>query len=148
MTRRKHQGFWLSSVVMGAMTLFACNAITGADDVQFDDDDDDGGSQVASSGNGSGSGVTTGGMGGMAGVGGGATNGTGVTSGAGAGPQNCTYPPGPYGVDQGEVVPPTISWQGYAPGASSPTTITTQDLFDCDGSRGIHAVIVDTSQYG
>lgn len=146
MIRRKSQGFWLSSVVMGAMSLFACNSITGSDDVQFDDDDD-GGSQVASSGNGSGSGATTGSTGGMAGVGGNATT-TGATSGAGAGPQNCTYPAGPYGVDQGEVVPPTISWQGYAPGASSPSTITMQDLFDCDGSRGIHAVIVDTSQYG
>lgn len=146
MMRRKSQGFWLSSLVMGAMALFACNSISGADDVQFDDDDD-GGSQSAS--NGSGSGVTTGGTGGMAGVGGNATTTSSVaTSGAGAGPQNCTYPPGPYGVGQGEIVPPTISWQGYAPGGSSPTTITTQDLFDCDGSRGIHAVIVDTSQYG
>lgn len=146
--RNESRGFWLSSLVMGATVLIACNSITGADGVQFDDDDD-GGSQVASSG----SEVTTSGgaavgAGGMAGVGGSSTTSNGATSGAGAGPQNCTYPSAPYGVGQGQTVPPTISWQGFAPGGSSPTTITTEDLFDCDGSRGIHAVIVDTSQYG
>lgn len=149
------RGVALWIVLAGVPAAAACNMVTGADDVRFSDDDDDGGS---SSG---GSSSAANGVGGAAaaqqaatGVGG-ATNAsssntaaTTGTMGAGAGPTNCEYPAGPYGVAQGATVPPSLSWQGYAPGSSTPSTISIQDLFDCDGSRGIDAIIIDTSQYG
>jgi hypothetical protein len=64
------------------------------------------------------------------------------------GATQCDYPDGPYGVGEGQIVPPTLTWQGFAPGASSPTTIAITDFFDCDGSRGINALYFDTSQFG
>ncbi|MEM6791160.1 MAG: hypothetical protein AAGA56_11370 [Myxococcota bacterium] len=139
---------WSTSLAMGAFALVACNSMTGADRWSDDDDDDGGGSEA--SGPSVGAGFTVGnGTGGAMGVGGsnGATMASG-SAGQGAGPPACTYPSGPYGVGEGETVPPTLSWEGYAPGASAPGTITAEDFFDCDGQRGIHAVIVDSSQYG
>lgn len=62
-----------------------------------------------------------------------------------AGSQGCAYPPGPYGITTGSVLNPALSWQGYAPGASSPSTVMARDYFDCDGSRGINALLIDVS---
>ena len=78
----------------------------------------------------------------------GATTVASTAASTGSGAVGCEYPAGPYGVAQGQVVPPNLSWQGYAPGSNSVSTFTAEDLFDCDGSRGIHAVIIDTSQFG
>lgn len=127
----------------------ACNMVTGADGIVIAADDDDDGSGAGQGGaatagpgatNGAGGDQTVTGAGGM-------TTSSG-SQGVGAGPTNCEYPMGPYGVAQGQVVPPTISWQGYAPGASAPSTITMESLFDCDGSKNVNAIIVDTSQFG
>ncbi len=147
---------WMTLAVVPAFA--ACNMVTGADDVTYSDDDD---GQSTSSGTATGGGATgTGQQAATTGVtagAGGATSGTPAataaattSTGAGAGGPGCdAYPAGPYGVAQGQVVPPTLSWQGYAPGASSPSTITMQDLWDCDGMNGgIDAIIIDTSQYG
>ena len=48
----------------------------------------------------------------------------------------------------GQVVPPSHSWQGYAENATQASTISIQDYFDCDGSKGINALMIETSQYG
>ena len=152
MTRSNVRGVALWILLAGTPAFAACNMLTGADDVRYSDDDDGGtGGTTASntsSGNGA-AGATTSGQGGAT-NGPGATNGTTTSGNGGSGgnPPNCDYPTGPYGVAQGNVVPPTITWQGYAPGAASPSTIRMEDLFDCDGSRGIDAIIIDTSQYG
>jgi hypothetical protein len=67
----------------------------------------------------------------------------GVTSDSG---QPCEYPPGPYSrTKQGTTIDPTLSWQGYTPGSSTPTTVTITDFFDCDGSKGINAVHLDVA---
>jgi hypothetical protein len=58
-------------------------------------------------------------------------------------PTDCTYPAGPYGVTQGTVLDPTLSWQGYAAGATSLSSLQPAALFDCDGSKGINAVVLD-----
>jgi hypothetical protein len=42
-------------------------------------------------------------------------------------------------------MPPTLSWPGYAPGSTTQTTIGTTDLFDCDKSKGINAIVIDIS---
>jgi hypothetical protein len=55
------------------------------------------------------------------------------------------YPAGPYGVTVGSVLAPTIEWQAYAPGATTPTTLTMTDLYDPDGTKGINAIVFDTS---
>jgi hypothetical protein len=64
----------------------------------------------------------------------------------------CAYPVvGNYGVSPNMVVPKTHQWQGYAEltDTNQPAqTISAGQFFDCDGSRGIHAIMVDTSQYG
>jgi hypothetical protein len=57
----------------------------------------------------------------------------------------CTYPAGPYGTSVGSILSPTLTWQGFAPGATSPSTIRMTDLFDCDGTKGINALLMDTS---
>jgi hypothetical protein len=57
----------------------------------------------------------------------------------------CQYPPGPYGKTQGSTLAPTLTWQGYAPGSSSVSTVNITDFFDCDGSKGINALAIDES---
>jgi len=65
-----------------------------------------------------------------------------------AGDGDCTYPEGPYGIAKGDVLSPKLRWDGYVPGDDEATTITIGDFFDCDGERGIDAIIIDTSQFG
>jgi hypothetical protein len=60
-------------------------------------------------------------------------------------PNGCTYPAGPYGDQVGDVVDGTLSWQGYVDDATQPSTVTMADVFDCDGTKGIRAVLVDES---
>jgi hypothetical protein len=55
------------------------------------------------------------------------------------------YPAGPYGTGAGKVVNPGLSWKGYLPGASAVSTFTPNDLWDCDGSKGIDAIIFDVA---
>ena len=59
------------------------------------------------------------------------------------GPPPCVYPSGPYGYVQGSTVSPGITWQGYPPGSSELATLSTKDLYDCDGRFGINAILFD-----
>jgi hypothetical protein len=71
---------------------------------------------------------------------------TGCSAGSGAeghGASACSYPPGPYGTTVGAVVDPTLSWQGYLDDGTTATTVTMKDYYDCDGSQGVDAVLVD-----
>jgi|RhiMetdeSRZDD1v2_1073273.scaffolds.fasta_scaffold1367617_2 hypothetical protein len=137
-------------IALVALTAgFACNMITGADGIRLDDDDDEetGASGVPVTSAGSGGATTGPGSGAATSNTVGAQQATSGVSSTSSGTP-CTYPAGPYGVAQGQVVPPTLTWQGYAPGSNTVTTISIQDFFDCDGSKGINAVMVDTSQFG
>ncbi len=71
--------------------------------------------------------------------------GSGASTGAG---MDCMWPAGPYGVGQGDTLPSGKSWQGYAAGSTQAGTVALADFYDCDGSRGINAVLFDTSQFG
>jgi len=42
----------------------------------------------------------------------------------------------------GEIVDGAAIWQGFLPGSEISAQITPADYFDCDGSRGIHALLV------
>jgi hypothetical protein len=52
------------------------------------------------------------------------------------------------GCSDNNVLPINLSWQGYRPGAPEPSQVNVAEFYDCDGSRGIHALYFDTSQYG
>lgn len=81
------------------------------------------------------------------GPGNGTTNtGDGVQQSTSSGMQACEYPAGPYGNTSNKILSPSESWTGFAPGGSSNATLTAEDLFDCDGSKGINAVIFTTAQ--
>ncbi len=60
-------------------------------------------------------------------------------------PPPCPYPSGPYGIGQGKIVSPDLTWDGYVKGSSAITTLTARDIFDCDGKKGINAILMDES---
>jgi hypothetical protein len=167
----------LAAFVVTAVPLgSACNALTGADALRLGDDDDAssdgnpseavaegagassaGGDDAVAVGAGNGSSATgpssatSGGFGGPSGSSGvGGDSGSGSSSGGPEPlPTDCgAYPSGPYGVAVGSAVPPSLSWQGYAPGSDQVSTVVPDDFYDCDGTRGIDAVLLDTSQFG
>ena len=113
----------LRSAVLVVVLAGGCNGISGADKLSIDD-----------------AGVNA--------TGGGSTATATTTTTTGGGTAPCVYPAGPYGVAQGHTVPPTLSWQVYAPNSDTPSTLKMEDLFDCDGTHGRDVVIVDTSQFG
>jgi hypothetical protein len=57
----------------------------------------------------------------------------------------CAYPAGPYGTNVGDVVDPTLSWQGYLDDGTTAQTVAMKDYLDCDGSKGINALLLDES---
>lgn len=143
-------GRWLA---LGA--LAACNSVTGASGIEFVDG---AGGQTGSSTT---NGATTVAATTAASTGGGASAATGASAGATASTgatavasssstgSACVYPDGPYGVSTGKVIPPTLNWKdGYPAGAFDQGTLSSQELFDCDGSKGINAILFDTSQFG
>lgn len=58
-------------------------------------------------------------------------------------PPACVYPAAPYGKTQGSIVAPEWTWQGYVKGTNTVTTLKMTDLYDCDGTKGINAVLMD-----
>jgi thiol-disulfide isomerase/thioredoxin len=102
----------------------------------------DAGSKAAGgSSSGGASGKGGGGQGGN--VGGSAGQGAaGGSGGSGGSAPACSYPGGGYGTSAGAVVAPSVSWNGYAPGAGTPANLSIQSFFDCDGSRGINALLL------
>jgi hypothetical protein len=81
-----------------------------------------------------------GGTGNAPGVGGsGAVPGAG---GAGGAPVACQYPAGPYGNTPGTVIAPNMTWQGFKDGSAQAGPISIQDYYDCDGTKGINAILI------
>ena len=62
--------------------------------------------------------------------------------------QNCQWPSEPYGVNAGVSLSPSLCWEGYAAWSASQTTVSVADYFDCDGSRGINALLITGVKYG
>jgi hypothetical protein len=73
----------------------------------------------------------------------------GSGSGAGSGPSiHCAWPHDQPGVEEGMTLPESLRWDGFPEGEeSTATSIGVESLYDCDGSRGIHAVAVINAQY-
>jgi hypothetical protein len=55
----------------------------------------------------------------------------------------CTYPKGPYGTTVGSTLDPTLSWQGYLGDGTTASTVAVSDYYDCDGSKGVDALLLD-----
>lgn len=157
-------------LLLATFALAGCNLMTGVDNLSIDsdgeEDSSEGGSSSGNGSAGSGDGGTTN-AGPTTSTSSGDTassNTSNTTSTTGPGPsggptgdgvqesaatgttQACEYPGGPYGNTSNKILSPSESWTGYAPGGSATTTVTPEDLFDCDGSRGINAVIFTTAQ--
>ena len=100
----------LGLLAMAAMSLVACNALTGAGDLEVRDGD-------------------------------------GAGAGGGGGPPKkveCTYPPEPYGLKMGSIITPN-KFEGYVGDATEVSLVGVGDYYDCDGSKGINALLVDVS---
>lgn len=123
-----------SSLALAAAAALAvgsvgCNTVTGAGDLNIcgvNCDDDEGDS--SGSGNGTGS---------AGGDGSGSTATTGGTQ--------CVWPEGNFGTAVGSNVRQNLSWQGYRPGEDAVSDISIEEFFDCDGSKGINALLFITS---
>jgi hypothetical protein len=61
------------------------------------------------------------------------------------------YPPGPYGLADGQTLSPKLpeskgsTWQCLAERSSTPTQLELTDLYDADGKKGINALLFDVS---
>ena len=142
-TRSTHVNLALPRAALVAASLLvasasACNAMTGADSLSLGEQSLQGDEGATTSGE-----TTSGG------AGGGSTtttaNGAGGAGTGGAAPSACEYPPPPFGKSEGKTVSNTLKWQGYGEGATDPGTVSITDYYDCDGSKGINAVLLDTS---
>lgn len=63
----------------------------------------------------------------------------------GAAATACTPLSGPFGTNVGDVVDPGLTWQGYVDDSGQTTTVHLRDYYDCDGSRGVRALVIDES---
>jgi len=75
----------------------------------------------------------------------GCSSGSGNGSAGGASGTACTLPSGPYGTNAGDVIDPNLEWQGYVNDSGQTTTVHLRDYYDCDGSRGVRALVIDES---
>ena len=145
------------SGLVALMFCFGCNLLTGADNLELagetvatggggEGTGGEGGATVGPTGSGAGpTGSTTSGPGpgpGPTGSGGTTVASTGVTTSA----SECEYPSGPYGIQPGQRLDPSMTWQGYRANGNSVETISIEDLFDCDGSHNVHAVLIIGAQ--
>jgi hypothetical protein len=73
----------------------------------------------------------------------------GCSGGSGApgpgGATACTYPAGPYGTKVGDVVDPSLSWQGYMDDGTQAQPVGISQYYDCDGTKGVNALLIDES---
>jgi hypothetical protein len=72
------------------------------------------------------------------------SSGSGAAASGGAATQ-CAYPAGPYGTNMGDVVDPSLAWQGFVDDSGNATTVAIRDYYDCDGSKGVRALLLDES---
>ncbi|NUQ75038.1 MAG: hypothetical protein HUU21_15920 [Polyangiaceae bacterium] len=113
----------------GLLLTTACNAVTGAGDLRLrdvDEEDEDNNN-------------TTQGAGGA---------GAGGAGGAGGMATACVYPTAPaegYGKEMGDIVSNVYKWDGYVEGtidATESNPISIESYLDCDGSKGINALMI------
>jgi hypothetical protein len=154
-------------MIATTLALAACNSLTGVTDLRLDNSDPEaggGGQQGAPTHEGAGASSPTNGDGAAAPGGGGSGGETGTptstptptttetatttsttTTTTTQSPVDCQYPNSGFGVDAGSYVSGNLAWQGYKEGSSQLGSVSIQDYFDCDGSKGINALLIDSS---
>lgn len=60
-------------------------------------------------------------------------------------PSDCKYPTSGIGKKVGSVLSPDYTWSCLAPGQDTFAPATSKELFDCDGTQGINAILLDAS---
>jgi len=140
-----------SLAALAALTC-ACNTITGAEGLGIDPDFGAGGDEAASADT-----ATSTGPSGptSSGAGGASTGSTSASTGSsgpsssssssGTGSGGCSLPVGPYGEMPGNTVSPQLVFQGYADQSAQAGSVALADYFDCDGTKGINAILIDES---
>jgi hypothetical protein len=113
---------WTALALGAVPALLGCNELTRIGDLKVDKGI--GGSGGAGSGNGAG--------------------GSAVSS-SSTGPTLCPYPMGGWTQAVGGTLPQSMNWQGMVENSNTQTTIKIEDYLDCDGTHGIHAILIDTS---
>ncbi len=60
----------------------------------------------------------------------------------------CAYPQGAaHGVQVSQVIPVATGWTGLPPNEGE-RQFQLAEYFDCDGTKGVDAILISTSQYG
>jgi hypothetical protein len=79
------------------------------------------------------------------------SSGDGSGSDAGAapdtGPPPCEWPTENMGVAKNQYLSSNLAWQGFGPGETEERSISIEEFYDCHRAKGIHAVLLITSQY-
>jgi thiol-disulfide isomerase/thioredoxin len=109
------------------VSLVACAACASGEAPTGTGDADGSGGKPGGGGAGAEAGANAGGAGGSGAIGGGSA---------------CEYPQGEPGVLEGMLVDGALAWQGYAAASDAPSTVAAADYFDCDGAKGIDALLV------
>jgi hypothetical protein len=65
---------------------------------------------------------------------------------------NCAYAPDPasIGTAKDKYLSAAKNWQGWKAGTtdfSSPATINATDFYDCNGSKGVHAIVFEMAKF-
>ncbi len=79
---------------------------------------------------------------------GGGSSGNGGSPGGtgGGGSTSCNgWPSGATGAGTGKTLPQSLSWQGFFGGSNSSGSTNISDYYDCDGKKGINAILFITS---
>lgn len=78
----------------------------------------------------------------------GGSDGSGGSSSSTVTPTMCDYPQPAtgVGVEVGQTLPVQLTWMGFTPGAVSAEEVPIASLHDCDGTHGIHALLLSTLQ--
>jgi hypothetical protein len=156
-TSQHHRGLEVTArhavLAAGACLLWGCNHLLGLDAIVLQHSGKGTTSGTEAGGDGAVGGGGSVAAGGYAGAGAAEPAGAGGSGaavdqgGSGGAPVTCSYPAGPYGVNQGHTLSSSLSWQGYRAQSDAVATVSVQDYFDCDGSRGIDAVLFTTEQW-
>lgn len=118
MTARVRNAVWQLTLVLAGVS--GCNGLVGTDEVTVDADPDaNGGTQLGSD----------------------------APAVVPTSSLNCSFIPDEPGVGKGKQFPTTLSWKGYAAGALEPGELHAAQLYDCDGSKGIHVVVYELAKF-
>ena len=125
---------WAGSCAAVALLLgsVACNQVTGVGDLKVD--------PLGAAINGAGGAGSAGS--GLVGSSGTAGSGSGETTGGGT---LCEYPTQGFSNKVGGIVKPGLVWEGFPDGSDVAGTVAMEDYYDCDGTRGINAILILTS---